>query len=325
MGLLITLALLALLLTMRTQGRFEGYTKAVLNLVNVGDGLPPKSDVKYHGMIVGEVVDVVPAIGGQHFNEVNINIYSRHAPGIPAHVTARVIPANVFAVSAVELVGGDDGGPTVNQVFQDNGKPVPIAENTELPTVLFQTTLTKLRDALVALGRGREDRSIGVIEAVQVATQNRRPALMTAGAQLDRLLKNLNGVMADDPEQTDTTVAALVNATEGLKQTAPELVDALHKAIRPMQVFVEQKQQLATLLSTGLNTVGTMQTAMANNNDKLVKITGNLTPALGSIAMQADNFVPAAFQETQHRVQQVLRRRLDTPSWTPPACASTWR
>ncbi|MCV7191826.1 MlaD family protein [Mycolicibacterium brumae] len=307
---LTVMGLTLMLLSLRSAGKFENYTKPVLKLVNVGDGLPPKSDVKYHGMIVGWVEDVVPALGGERYNQVHVNIDARHAPAIPADVTARVIPANIFAVSAVELVGGDANGPSLKSGDQ-------IVEDTELPTVLFQTTITKLRDALEALGRDREDRTIGILEAMQVATQNKRPKLLTSGAQLQKLLADLDGVMADDPEQSDTTVKALVNATEGLQQTAPELVDALHKAIRPMQVFVEQKGQLSQMLSAGLNTTGTAQTALANNSDKLVQITGNMTPVLGTLAQQAHNFVPA-FQKlntlSNKFFEQVWINELDTPN-----------
>jgi hypothetical protein len=71
------------------------------------------------------------------------------------------------------------------------------------------------------------------LEAVQVATQNRRPKLLTSGAQLDRLLSELDGIIATDPN--DTTVSALIDVSEGLKSTAPELVDALHQAIERRQ------------------------------------------------------------------------------------------
>lgn len=282
LALLVALALLTVLLMMRSNGRFENYTRIVANMNNVGDGLPENSDVKYHGMIVGTVSGVEPGMNGAP-NKVMINLEERHAGAIPKTVTARVIPSNVFAVSAVQLI--DNGsGPAIrsgDQITQDN----------TLPTVVFQTTISKLRDVLFATGRGREDRTIGVLEAVQVATQNRRPKLLTSGAQLDRLLSELDGIIATDPN--DTTVSALINVADGLKSTAPELVDALHQAIEPMKTFVEQKSALDSMISAGLNTLGTTQTALANHSDQMVRITGDLTPVLGSLAQQSNNFVPA--------------------------------
>ena len=104
-----------------------------------------------------------------------------------------------------------------------------IPEDTELPTVLFQTTISKLRDILAATGRGREDKTIGLMAAINAATQNRRTELLASGAQLNRLIDQLDAIVATEPGPS--TVSALIDATRGLQQTAPELVDALHKAV----------------------------------------------------------------------------------------------
>ena len=79
------------------------YVRVVADLVNVGDGLPQKSDVKYHGVLVGAVDSVIPAANGDP-NFVHIDLNPEYAGSIPAAVTARVVPSNVFAVSSVQLV-----------------------------------------------------------------------------------------------------------------------------------------------------------------------------------------------------------------------------
>ncbi len=102
--------------------------------------------------------------------------------------------------------------------------------------MLFQTTISKLRDILAATGRGREDKTVGILAAVNAATENRRTELLTSGAQLNRLIDELDAIVATEPGPT--TVSALIDATRGLQQTAPELFDALHKAVQPMQTLV---------------------------------------------------------------------------------------
>ena len=153
----------------KSTGRLEDYVKVVADLVNVGDGLPQKSDVKYHGVLVGTVDSVVPAGNGKP-NYVHIDLKPEYAKSIPAAVTARVVPSNVFAVSSVQLLGNGPGA-----IIQA-GKHIP--EDTRLPTVLFQTTVSKLRDLLSASGRGREDKSVGVLAAVAAATDHRRTILL---------------------------------------------------------------------------------------------------------------------------------------------------
>ena len=95
------------LLLVKATGRLDPYIRVVADLVNVGDGLPQRSDVKYHGVLVGVVNDVTPAAHGTP-NFVHIDLNPEYATSIPATVTARVVPSNVFAVSSVQLV---DRGP----------------------------------------------------------------------------------------------------------------------------------------------------------------------------------------------------------------------
>jgi ABC-type transporter Mla subunit MlaD len=275
-------ALLTVAMVVKSTGRLNDYVRVVADLVNVGDGLPQKSDVKYHGVLVGMVDDVVPASNGKP-NYVHIDLKEEFAKSIPASVTARVVPSNVFAVSSVQLVGSASGS-TIRAGAH-------IAEDTRLPTVLFQTTVSKLRDLLASAGRGRDDRSVGILAALGAATDHRRGALLNAGAQLNRLLDQLNSIVGTDAGPS--TVSALVDAARGLAQTAPDLLDALHQAVEPMQTFAETRGQLASLLSGADYTLGTTRTSFDNHVDQLIKITADFTPVLGVLAMKSNNFVPA--------------------------------
>ena len=198
------------MLLVKSTGRLDPYVRVVADLVNVGDGLPQRSDVKYHGVLVGVVDSVTPAADGNP-NFVHIDLRPEYAQSIPAVVTARVVPSNVFAVSSVQLV---DRGPGA---AIRAGAHIP--EDDQLPTVLFQTTISKLRDVLAATGRGREDKTVGILSAVNAATEGKRTELLNAGGQLNRLIDQLNSIVATEPD--GTTVSALVDATRGLQATAP--------------------------------------------------------------------------------------------------------
>lgn len=285
-ALLLVAAVVSGALLVKSTGRMDAHVRVVAALVNVGDGLPQRSDVKYHGVLVGAVTDVTPAQDGDP-NFVHIDLDPDYAAAIPAGVTARVVPSNVFAVSSVQLVhhgSQSGGGPAIRP-----GAEIP--EDTELPTVLFQTTISKLRDILAATGRGREDDTVGILAAVNAATEDRRTELLTSGAQLNRLVDELDRIVATEPGPT--TVSALVDATRGLAQTAPDLVDALHQAVQPMQTLVEQDAQLTSLVNGGINTLGTTHTALNNHTERLVRITSELTPVIGSLADTSHHWVPA--------------------------------
>src|SRR5262245_11514372 len=306
---LVVIAIVTTTLLVKSTGRLENYVRVVAELANVGDGLPQKSDVKYHGVLVGSVDNVVPAADGKP-NYVHIDLKSQYAQSIPSTVTARVVPSNVFAVSSVQLVDRGPGAAISSGAH--------IHEDVELPTVLFQTTISKLRDILAATGRSREDQTVGVLAAVGAATENRRMKLLNAGAQLNRMIDALNSIISTDPD-SPTTISALTDATRGLQQTAPELFDALHQAVRPMQTLVEQRAQLTTLINGGLQTVGTTHTALANHTDQLVRITGELTPVLGELAQTAHNFVPA-FTKLNG-----LAKKFFDEVWIPELDTVNWR
>jgi len=282
---LVVIALATGGLLAKSTGMLNSYTRVVADLINVGDGLPAQSDAKYHGLLVGSVTDVIPAAYGKP-NYVHINLKPEYAKDIPSSVTARVVPSNVFAVSSIQLVdSGPDGasGPMIRDGTH-------IAENGELSTVIFQTTVSKLRDILAATGRGREDHSLGLLAAIGAATDNRRVKLLGAGANMSQLLDQLNGIVATEPGPS--TVSALLDATRGLQSTAPDLVDALHQAVEPMRAFAQKRAELASLVGGGQHTVGVGREAFDNQIDRLIQITHDLTPVVGVLANNADKFVP---------------------------------
>jgi ABC-type transporter Mla subunit MlaD len=286
-GLLIVMVAAALTagLLAKSTGRLENYVAVVADLVNVGDGLPQKSDVKYHGVLVGTVDSVDPAVNGKP-NYVHIDLKTEYAKSIPAAVTARVVPSNVFAVSSVQLVGNGPGA-----VIRA-GAHIP--EDTRLPTVLFQTTISKLRDLLAATGRGREDRSVGIMAALAAATDHRRAALLTDAHQLNRAVDQLNSIVSTDTGPS--TLSAFIEATRGLEATAPDLLDALHQAVGPMQTFAETRGQLASLLSGADSTLDTAHQSLSNHIDQLIGITTDFTPVFGVLAQHSDNLLPAAIK-----------------------------
>ncbi|MGV0654171.1 MCE family protein [Mycolicibacterium thermoresistibile] len=317
---IVVLSVISTYLLVKATGRLDPFVRVVADLVNVGDGLPQRSDVKYHGVLVGHVDSVTPAAHG-HPNYVHINLDRHHARSIPATVTARVVPSNVFAVSSVQLVDRDGGPGTPIQA----GAHIP--EDTELPTVLFQTTISKLRDILAATGRGREDRTVGILAAVNAATENRRTELLSAGAQLDRLIDEIDSIVATDPGPT--TVSALIGATRGLQQTAPELLDALHQAVQPMQTLVQQRAQLDALIGGALHTSATTHSALTNHTDRMVTITTELTPVIGNLADTSHHWLPAFikmnglsdkfFEEVWRPERDIGNMRMNlslTPSYT---------
>ncbi len=275
---LIVVAVAAVLMVAKSRGLLDRVVRVSAELINVGDGLPERSDVKFRGVIVGYVTGVVPAQEGQP-NVVRIDLKPRYAAGIPDTVTARVVPSNVFAVSSVQLVdNGKESAPL------QAGAVIP--EDKTLPTVLFQTTLDKFRQVLAAVGREPYSDSVGWLTALGQATAGRGDRLEDAGRDLNEIVNELNTVVTDQPGPS--TLSALADATAGLRDVAPDLLDALEGAVQPMTTLAEKRSVLNDFLSSALYTAGTVGDSFDNQTDRLIDITTKLTPVVGVLADNAD-------------------------------------
>ncbi|GAA2559720.1 MlaD family protein [Mycolicibacterium diernhoferi] len=276
----VTLVLSAVAIA-KSEGVFSDRVEVTAMLGNVGDGLPSGSDVKFRGALVGTVEDVSPSIDGRP-NEVVLSLDPHFAQAIPANVTARVVPSNVFAVSSIQLV--DNGpAPTLRAGSQ-------ITQDESLATVQFQTALTKLRDVMAAAGRPGSDNTVGVLAAVAEATSGRGEELSRAGGGANRIVKELNAQMAAGGDEP--TLAVLSEALEGLQGSSPELVEAVHNAVVPMRTVAEKRRELARFLSAGHTTFGTVGEAFENNTDNLIVITTGLSPVLGVLADAEPEYAP---------------------------------
>ncbi|WP_280270235.1 MlaD family protein [Nocardia wallacei] len=285
---LVVLAAVGGLMIARSQGAFRETIRVTAELVNVGDGLPAKSDVKYQGVLVGQVTEVTPSTDGGP-NHVHIDMKPGHLSGIPATVTARVVPSNVFAVPSIQLVYNGKGAPLTP------GARIP--EDRSQETVRLQTSLTALSRIAAAAGRSGSDPALGILAVVERATAGHGSEAVRAGAELTRISQALNDAMA--PDGTGSTLDALTQALNGLRSSAPELLGAVHSAVTPLRAVAERRDQLANLLTGGLATTGTVATALENNTGTLTGITGKLGPALGTIADGSPNFTQMAVSQSQ--------------------------
>lgn len=283
MGVIFTVIALAfsVLMIEKSQGKLDDLVKVDVKMFNIGDGLPEHSDVKFRGVLVGSVSGVTPSREGRP-NVVHVDLAPDYAAGIPNTVTARVVPSNAFAVSAVQLVDNGTGpGPLRSGAV--------VYEDTTLPTVLFQNVLAKLRQLLGAAGRKPDPGSVGVIATLGTATHGRGRQLADAGHNLNEILAQLNTVVSAD-DTGPSTLAALTAAAEGLRDTTPELFDALQESILPMRTIAEKRVQLTGLLSGGLGTTGILGDAFEHQTDRLISISTQLEPTIGVIGDHAGEF-----------------------------------
>ncbi|WP_405182468.1 MCE family protein [Nocardia sp. NBC_01377] len=283
----------------RSQGGFEESVPVTALMSDIGDGLPPKSDVKYRGVLVGSVSEVVAASNGAP-TLVRLALKSAHAPGIPSTVTARVVPSNVFAVPSIQLVDNGAGPPlrAGTEIHEDHG----------LATVQLQTSLTALSRIAASAGRSRTDPTVGILETVQRATSGRGSDALRAGAQLERIVLTMSELTA--PDGSESTLGVLTAALNGLRSSSPDLLDAVNQAVVPLRTVAAQRARLTELVSGGLVTTATVAEAMNNNTDTLLDVTADFGPVLGVLGAGSQNFVQmtSSQRNVAEKVTQVLWR-----------------
>lgn len=315
---LVMVAVVTTALLAKSRGQLDSRVTVTASMTNVGDGLPERADVKFRGVLVGAVTSVEPGEGGRP-NIVHIDLKPEAAQQIPHTVTARVVPSNVFAVSSIQLIDRGAGTPLRAGAV--------VAEDTELPTALFQSTVNRVRELLSATERDGTDPPVGLLATIAEATNGRGDELTASGARLQRILTEMNQLMAAGPDEP-STMSALRDMSQALDTATPQLLDSLENALVPMRTLAEKQYQISELLSAGLDTAGRASSAMNNQMDRLIGITTHLEPVVGVFAQNQDKMLPIAsrltrlaekgYQESWNKKRQTFNANIIvsfTPLW----------
>ncbi|MFC9996199.1 MlaD family protein [Nocardia sp. NPDC127526] len=268
LAMLTAVALLLYLLALRYTGRFEDKVGVVAELTSTGDGLPDRADVKFRGMVVGRVETVEVVAAGER-QRAEIALKPAVAGMIPATVAARVIPNNIFGVTAVELVDTAPGQRTLRA-----GDVIP--EDTSAATVQLQTTLNVLRNVLNNIQPEKLGRVLGTLAAA-LDPQSRVP-----GSTVERLDTWLTEVHAIPG--IGNLLGDLGQAATALSESAPELVGMLSRSVTTARTLTEQRANLIALLTNGGTAVDAVNSLFARNPDSGKFLVAGLDELFGSLA-----------------------------------------
>ncbi|MGV9408998.1 MCE family protein [Nocardia sp. NPDC003693] len=270
---LLALTMALLLLVMRYNGRFEDKVPVTAVLTSTGDGLPANADVKFRGIIVGRVVDVEIAAKGAR-QQASIWLKPALAGTIPANVTARVIPNNLFGVTAIELV---DNTPTGTDKLSSGST---IAEDTSEATIQLQTTLNVLRNVLNNIQPEKLGRVLATLSAAL------DPGSRVPGSTIERLDNWLTQVHAIDG--IGDMLGDLGRAATALSQSAPELVGVLSESVTTARTLTEQRAAMVALLTNGGTAIDTVNGLFGANPDAGKFLVSGLDELFSSLAQDPD-------------------------------------
>ncbi|RJO76950.1 MCE family protein [Nocardia panacis] len=295
-GLLVFAVVLALLLA-RYRGAFQENVKVTANLTTTGDGLPEDADVKFRGVLVGAVREVSVAAKGEQ-QQVHIAMKPEFAGDIPATVTARVVPSNLFAVTSVELVFN---GPS--ERFLHAGSV--IEEDRSAGTIALQDTLTTVRGILDHIDPIQLGRVLGTLSQA-LDGSGRMPG--STIERLDNWLAGVRGAVPDLGGELDN----FANSFRALNQSAPELFDVLGNSVQTARTIADRRDELMALLTGTGATVDKVNDLFARNPDVGKQVTTGTSDMFG--ALSAD---PNAITRALLSLNNSLGKLDTTFTWGP--------
>ncbi|MGV9674347.1 MCE family protein [Nocardia sp. NPDC003482] len=288
-GLVVFALVLALLMA-----RYKGYimhpkVDVTANMATTGDGLPAQADVKFRGVLVGTVKDVSVAARGEQ-QQVHIEMKPEYVSDIPANVTARVVPSNLFAVTSVELVYN---GP--DSAFLHAGSQIP--EDRSEGTIALQDTLTNVRAILnkidpVQLGR--------VLSTLSYALDG---SGRVPGSTVERLDTFLTQVRAAVPN-VDQTLNDFSASFHALNQSAPDLMQVLADSVQTARTISDKRAELANLLTGTAATTDKVNALFARNPDVGKQLTVGTADMFGALTSQPDA-LPQAISNLNKSLRQL--------------------
>ena len=259
-AMVIVLVIVFVLLFMRYSGAFSSTVEVAAKLTDVGDGLTNGADVRYNGMIVGQVTSVsitgeAGSTAGVDLRRVNIDLIPDQAAGIPSNVTARTVPSNLFGVNSVELVAPADAGTTMLK----SGAEIPADRS--LATVKLQDAQNELRTLLAAVPPEQLASVLGTIsDALRGGGQ-------VFGMFVGVLQSYFDTINAQFPAGAPSGFADFNASVRGLSRSAPKLLDTLGRSVIPAMTIAENEDGLTALLTAAQSVTDQVGALFAANGD----------------------------------------------------------
>lgn len=248
------------LLAIKQKGIIGGPPQVTAEVANAGGSLANGSDVKVHGIIVGQVAAIKPGPHGDV--DVTLAMNGSDLSHIPSNVVARILPATVFGNSFVDLVTHGQEAPSKLQA----GATVP-ADRTQ-GTLELQKGLDDIDSLVKALNPSQLDSTLSAISMT----------LDGHGAEIGSIIRDLDAFLQKfDPKLPliRSDLSKLSANMTLLQQVAPQILHAIHNSLPVLHTITSQRQALATLLKGGRQVADQANTFLKGVQPSLVKFIDN--------------------------------------------------
>ena len=270
------------------QKKFSSTVDVVLRAESSGNQLLPESDVKVHGVVVGQVRNIRSTGDGA---ELRLALDPDKVGSLPSNVSARLLPKTLFGERYVSLDPPARPAATAlasgDVIQQDRSKA-----SIELEKVLS--------DTMPVLQAVHPEELATTLNALDHALDGRGRPL---GETLSRLNSYVDGLNPSIPDLRQD-LREMVGVADTYQQAAPDVLEALKNLSTTSRTLVEQRQTL-TALTTQVTTTSDDATAFLRaNSQNLIRLSASQRPTLDILAKYAPEY-PCLLQEMADFVPRI--------------------
>ncbi|GAA4000821.1 MCE family protein [Allokutzneria multivorans] len=296
------LAIIALFLTLTVaiyRNAFSSDVVVSLRTDRAGNQLLTESDVKVHGVLVGEVRRVSSRGDGA---ELELALHRDKIGIIPRGVTARLLPKTLFGERYVALVPPERAG-------GDHLAPGDvIAQDTSSSAVELERVLANLMPVLQAVQPQKLASTLG---SLATALQGRGKPLGESLVELNDLVRQLNPALPD----LKADISKLADVSAVYDKAAPDLLQALADLTVTSRTVVEQRENLQTLYSTVDGATADLGGFLSANRNNIIGVAKSSRPLLELLGKYAPEYpcLLKSLAELQPRLSKAFGQGTNEP------------
>ncbi|ALV39135.1 MCE family protein [Streptomyces sp. CdTB01] len=271
------LAVLALLLSLSVAVYRQAFTTVVrieLEADGLGNQLDPRADVKLRGLLVGEVRSV-HSDGTKA--TLDIALKPQYVADIPSDVRARLLPKTLFGEKYVDLVA-----PAHTSARSIRAGDVITQDRTRVGIEVQQL----MNDLLPLLRTVQPGKLNATLSAFATALEGRGDRI---GDNLTRVEAYLHRLNPHLPSLTED-FARLADVAEVYGDAAPDLMDILRNTVTTSRTLVEERDRLASALTTTATAADTAHGFLDANGDRLITLGRVSRPTLELFARYSPEY-----------------------------------
>ncbi len=252
--LFIALVMLGVYLTYATfTKKFTDYEEVTLETSTIGLQLPLRGDVKYRGVIVGEVLDYTSTADGA---DVTLGLYPDQVDVIPSDVTGSILPKTLFGEKFVSLVAPESPS-------GDHIQAGATIDRTEV-SIEVEKVLADLYPLLEAVEPAQLNMTLN---ALATALEGRGEALGENLEIVDAYLKRFNPRIPALVEDLRLTA----DVSDIYSDVLPEVATILDNTITTFGTFEEKEDQATALYGNIADFADTSRTFLADNETNIIR------------------------------------------------------